>query len=182
MYIFIYCNDAISPSCRYRIISNDVTKWLCVLKAEDRTFYFIFTCNIQLFLPSFFIPPPFRFFFFPFSCKVVCLQNKFPNLSTNTGSKISCIFMCAHTFMILCVALFLCMCARVYFCMSTVHRHARAGAEGERVWNRASRMEFPNSSFQILVPMHFCNNILLSHDTFTCPLFAVSHIALRGLC
>jgi len=145
--------------------------------------------------------------------------------------------MCAHTFMILCVALFLCMCARVNFCMSTVHRHARAGAEGERVWNRAWIFQILHSKFwcQCISVTIFCSLIILSSMQYAlwspwrtypsclrisfpvpqvshlrtiinipsespwpaqdscrseyvtscvlpCPLFAISHIALRGVC
>ena len=69
IYTIVYCDDAVSPSCEYHIISNEAREWLCELKGEDWTSYFIFTGNVFLFLPYFF-PPLKSFFLFSFFLQV----------------------------------------------------------------------------------------------------------------
>ena len=115
---FYIVDNALSPSCRYHIISNEVTKKLCVVKSEDRTFYFIFTGNILFFLPYLFTP--FIFFFFPFSFKFDFLSRcgTITNIVYKHRLKTSLhIHVCTHIHNFVCMSLFLCTWARVCVCM-----------------------------------------------------------------
>ena len=181
MYIFIYCDDAISPCCRYRIISNEVTEVLCEVKAEDWTSYFIFTCNIQLFLPYFCTPTPHSdssSFLFPASLSV-CKINSQTFLQTQAHNLIA--YLCVHTHSWFCVWLCFSVCVHVCIFVCQLYTGMHVLVRRVSVCELGHvRMDFPNSSLQFLVPMHFCNILLLSHHTFfhaVCPVVSLENIS-----
>jgi len=138
-YFYLFDN-ALSLSCRYHIISNEVKRRLCAVEGEGCTFYFIFTGNILLFLPYPFTT--FSFFFFPFSFKFDFLSGcrKITNIVYKHRLKSSLsIHVCTYIHNFVCMSFFwyMCTCVCVY-----LHKHARAGAICELVWIRSSEHGF----------------------------------------
>ena len=169
MYIFIYnCKCWISQVQVSRNL-NEVTRLLYVVEFKVWTSFFIFTCNIWFFVPYFFPPFKFFFFFFSFSLQVwgfAILQNKLPTLSTNTGSYLPCMFKCIHNSWF-CVWLCFCICVHLCMCMCQLYTSMYMLVGSVSVCEpRLASMGFSTSSFQILMPMQFCNNLLVSHHSF----------------
>jgi len=90
-------------------------------------------------------------------------------------------YLCVHTHSSFCVWLCFCVCVHVCICVCQLYAGMHVLVRSVSVCEIGHvRMDFLNSSFQILVPMHFCNNLLLSHYTFfhaVCPVVSLENIS-----
>ena len=100
-------------------------------------------------------------FFFPSSMRGFLFAEKITNIVYKHRLISSFrVHVCTHSHDFVCMCLFLCICARVYVCMSTVYKHSREDAKGERVWTRA-----PDHGFSVLFHSKYCCQCILKQSS-----------------